>query len=258
MIGAVTFPARFFPPLFDVRGRPCLNGGMIASYAKAIAQLPDPRLAKIVLKSLAVTIVLYVLVYFATGWLVNHFLSSVSIFGWHPLTILAEWLSGLLVFFISLLLFPAVATTVLSFLLEDVARAVELAYYPALGEVRRQGFGELLWQAGRFMAIMLIVNIVGLVVYIPLAIFFGLGAALYLIINGYLFGREYFELVAMRRLDPKTADALRRAHGGRVWLGGIVLALISAIPILNLLAPVIGTAAMLHEFEALRKEDGLM
>lgn len=232
--------------------------GMIASYAKAVAQLPDPRLAKIVLKALAATLVLYVLVYLATGWLVNHYLSGVSIFGWHPLTILTEWLSGIVIFFISLLLFPAVATTALSFLLEDVARAVELASYPALGPARRQGFGELLWQAVRFMVIMLIVNIVGLVVYIPLAIFFGLGAALYLVINGYLLGREYFELVAMRRLDPKTADALRRAHGGRVWLGGIVLAFISTIPVLNLLAPVIGTAAMLHEFEALRTQDGLV
>jgi uncharacterized protein involved in cysteine biosynthesis len=231
---------------------------MIASYAKAVAQLPDPRLAKIVLKALAATLVLYVLVYLATGWLVNHYLSGVSIFGWHPLTILTEWLSGIVIFFISLLLFPAVATTALSFLLEDVARAVELASYPALGPARRQGFGELLWQAVRFMVIMLIVNIVGLVVYIPLAIFFGLGAALYLVINGYLLGREYFELVAMRRLDPKTADALRRAHGGRVWLGGIVLAFISTIPVLNLLAPVIGTAAMLHEFEALRTQDGLV
>ncbi len=87
---------------------------------------------------------------------------------------------------------------------------------------------------------------------------FRLGAALYFIINGYLLGREYFELVATRRLDPRTADAMRRAHLGRVWLNGIVLALISTIPILNLLAPVISTAAMVHEFEALRTRDGLV
>ena len=231
---------------------------MIASYAKAIAQLPDPRLAKIVLIGFVITLVLYVIVYFATAWLVDHFLSGISIFGWHPLTILTEWLSGIAIVLISLLLFPAVATTVLSFLLEDVARAVEAAHYPSLGAARRQGFGELLWQALRFMAVVLIINLVGLIFYIPLAIFFGLGAALYLIINGYLFGREYFELVAMRRLDRRTADALRRAHLGRVWLGGIVLAFISTVPVLNLLAPVIGTAAMLHEFEALRSRDGLV
>ncbi|HEY1722661.1 MAG TPA: EI24 domain-containing protein [Magnetospirillaceae bacterium] len=231
---------------------------MIASYAKAIAQLPDPKLAKIVLIGLVATLILYALVYVAVGWGAHHILYRVDIFGWHPLTIFSEVLGGVAVFILTLLLFPAVATTVLSFLLEDVARAVEAAYYPSLGVVRRQGFGELLWQAVRFMLVMLVINIVGLIFYIPLAIFFGLGAALYFIINGYLLGREYFELVAMRRLDRRTADALRRAHLGRVWLGGIVLAFVSTVPFLNLLAPVIGTAAMLHEFEALRSRDGLV
>jgi uncharacterized protein involved in cysteine biosynthesis len=189
---------------------------------------------------------------------VHHLLYRVDIFGWHPLTIFSEVLGGVAVFIITLLLFPAVATTVLSFLLERIAHAVEASYYPNLGAARRQGIPELIWQALRFTLVMLLVNLVGLVVYIPLAIFFGLGAALYLVINGYLLGREYFELVAMRRLDPRTADALRRTHSGRIWLGGIVLALISTVPFLNLLAPVIGTAAMLHEFEALRTRDGLV
>jgi len=231
---------------------------MIASFAKAVAQLPEPRLAKIVLFAFVVTLVLYVLVYLLVGWGAHHILYRVDIFGWHPLTIFSEVLGGVAVFIITLLLFPAVATTVLSFLLDRVARAVEASHYPSLGPARRQGVAEVTWQALRFTAVMLLVNLLGLVVYIPLAIFFGLGAALYLVVNGYLMGREYFELVAMRRLDPRTADMLRRTHSGRIWLGGIVLALISTVPFLNLLAPVIGTAAMLHEFEALRTRDGLV
>lgn len=231
---------------------------MITSYAKAIAQLPDPKLARIVLLGLVSTLVLYVLVYLVVGWAAHHILYRIDIFGWHPLTIFSEVLGGIAIFILTLLLFPAVATTVLSFLLDRVARTVEAAYYPGLGPARRQGVSELIWQALRFATVMLLINLLGLVVYIPLAIFFGLGAALYFIVNGYLLGREYFELVALRRLDLRTADALRRAHLGRLWMGGIVLALISTVPFLNLLAPIIGTAAMLHEFEALRTHDGLV
>lgn len=231
---------------------------MIASYAKAIAQLPEPRLAKIVLFGLVATLILYVIVYLAVGWTAHHILYDIDILGWHPLTVFSEVLGGVAIFILTLLLFPAVATTVLSFLLERVALAVEAAYYPGRGPARPQAVHELAWQALRFTLVMLVVNLVGLIFYIPLAIFFGLGAALYFVINGYLMGREYFELVAWRRLEPRQADALRRAHLGRIWLGGIVLAVISTVPFLNLLAPVIGTAAMLHEFEALRRADGLV
>jgi uncharacterized protein involved in cysteine biosynthesis len=229
--------------------------GMIASFAKAVGQLTDPRLARIILYGLAATILLYVILSFAVGWALHHFLYRVDIFGWHPLTIFTEVASWIAIGFLTLLLFPAVATTTLSFMLESVCAAVEGRYYPSLGPARKQGFVEMLWQAVRFMAVLLLINLLVLPVYIGALIIFGAGAALYFIVNGYLLGREYFELVAMRRLPQRDADALRRAHSGRIWLGGIVLAFVSTVPILNLLAPVIGTAAMLHEFEALRTRD---
>ena len=231
---------------------------MIASFAKAFAQLPEPRMARIVLQALVVTIIVFAIVLAGVWWLEQHFLDQIDIFGWHPLTMFTEVLGWVATFVISLMLFPSVATTMLSFLVEGVARAVEATYYPALGPARRQGMGEMTWQAVRFALVMLLINLLALPVYIPLAIFLGLGAALYFLVNGYLLGREYFEQVAYRRLDLRTADGLRRAHLGRIWLGGIVLALISTVPFLNLLAPVVGTAAMLHEFEALRRRDGLV
>jgi uncharacterized protein involved in cysteine biosynthesis len=231
---------------------------MIASFAKAIAQLPDPRMARVVLAALAVTIVLYLIVLAGVWWLEQHLLYRVDIFGWHPLTMFTEVLGWVATFIVSLMLFPSVTTTMLSFLVESVARAVESRYYPALGPARRQGVGEMTWQAVRFALVMLLINLLALPVYIPLAIFFGLGAALYFLVNGYLLGREYFEQVAMRRLDVRSVDALRRAHLGRIWVDGIILALISTVPIANLFAPVIGTAAMLHEFEALRRPTELL
>ena len=231
---------------------------MLASYAKAIAQLADPRMAKILLWGILATLALYVAFYAAVYWAAQHFLYRVDIFGWHPLTLLSEIVGGVATFILSLLLFPAVATTMLSFLLEAVCRAVEDAHYPGRPPARKQGFGELLWQAARFALVMLIVNLIGLAIYVPLAILFGLGALLFYVVNGYLLAREYFELVAMRRLDPKRADALRRAHLGRLWITGIVLAVVSTVPFLNLLAPIVGTATMVHEFEALREGEGLL
>ncbi len=61
-------------------------------------------------------------------------------------------------------------------------------------------------------------------------------------------------MVAWRRLEPAAADRLRRRHWLRLWLLGILLALLSTIPLVNLLAPLIATAAMVHEVEKLRSK----
>jgi CysZ protein len=67
--------------------------------------------------------------------------------------------------------------------------------------------------------------------------------------NGYLLGREFFEAAARRFHDRDGARALRQANAGRVFLGGIVIALFLAIPILNLFTPLFATAFMVHVYK---------
>ena len=73
-------------------------------------------------------------------------------------------------------------------------------------------------------------------------------------VNGYLLGREYFELVALRRIGPEEARRLRKAHRGKLFIAGVATALLLTIPVVNLLAPVVVTAAMVHLFENWRKD----
>jgi uncharacterized protein involved in cysteine biosynthesis len=72
-------------------------------------------------------------------------------------------------------------------------------------------------------------------------------------VNGYLLGREYFELVAMRRAPSAEASALRRRHRLQAFATGLVIAALLTVPFINLLAPLLGTAAMVHVFEGLRE-----
>ena len=72
-------------------------------------------------------------------------------------------------------------------------------------------------------------------------------------LNGYLFGRTYFEVVALRRLDRGTAKAVRRHFAGRVFIGGLMITGLFSLPLVNLIAPVIATAFMVHVFESLRR-----
>jgi CysZ protein len=64
--------------------------------------------------------------------------------------------------------------------------------------------------------------------------------------NGYLLGREYFELVALRHHASAQVKRERRANRYTVWGAGLIVALFAMIPVLNLLAPLFGTAFMVH------------
>jgi len=57
--------------------------------------------------------------------------------------------------------------------------------------------------------------------------------------------------VALRRLDVIAARAVRRRFALRVFVGGVVIAALFAVPLVNLAAPVLATAFMVHVFEGL-------
>ena len=73
-------------------------------------------------------------------------------------------------------------------------------------------------------------------------------AAAWLIVNGWLLGREYFEQVAMRRLSRRSADQLRKHRAGKILATGIVLTLLLSIPLFGLVLPVFATCVMVHRF----------
>ena len=75
--------------------------------------------------------------------------------------------------------------------------------------------------------------------------------ALFWVVNGYLIGREYFELVALRHLPFAEVAALRKRHRMRVFLAGVIIALFTTVPLLNLFAPLFGTALMVHTYKRL-------
>ena len=147
-----------------------------------------------------------------------------------------------------ILLLPAFVGLIASFMLEWICRAVEARYYPDLPEARSQSITEAIVIGLRFAVILILLNILLLLLIFFPPVYFVVGWAL----NGYLLGREYFELVACRRLNHAEIRATRRSHGVATWLAGLVIAVIASIPIVNLFLPLFGTAFMLHTFERLR------
>ncbi len=214
---------------------------MIAALFKAFAQLSDPHLRRVVRFGIAAAAATYAGLVAAAWWALAH----TTWFGGGWTDTAGHLAAGLLALVLPLPVFPALATTLMSVRLEAVARAVEDRHYPGLGPPRPQGWAEVLATAARFLGVTVLANLAALPLY-ALLLVTGLAAPLALVINGYLLGREYFELVAFRRLAPAQARLLFRTQLGRFWLAGMVIALLFGLPLVNLLAPVVATAFMRH------------
>jgi len=223
---------------------------MISALVKAFAQLSDPRLRGVLIFGIAAAAAAY-LALVGLAWVL---LGHTSWFETHWVDRASHVLVGLVTLLAPLPFFPALSTTAMSFRLEAVAEAVEGRHYPALSAPRPQPWTEVLVVSLRFLAATLVINLVALPVY-ALLLLTGFAFILTLVINGYLLGREYFELVALRRLSPAEARILFRNRLGQWWLAGAVIAFLFTVPLLNLAAPVLGAALMVHRFQALRPLD---
>jgi CysZ protein len=107
--------------------------------------------------------------------------------------------------------------------------------------------GEALWAALRFTAVVVVVNLgVLLLVLLP-----GINVTAFFVANAYLLGREYFEAVAIRFLPREAVAELRNRYAAQLFVAGLLIALVLAIPVVNLLTPLFATAFMVHVFKAL-------
>ncbi len=238
---------------------------MFAALSKAIAQCADPAFSRVLWRAVAVSLVTFLLLWalagallaWGGGWLFD-WLVAEGVTGFWLDTL--EWVLGALavagVLLASFILFPAVMVLILEFMLEDIALAVERRHYPGQPPARAQPWREVIVSGLVFVVVAVAVNLLVLPLYLVLLFLPPFNLLLFYGVNGYLFGREYFDLVAFRRLDSPEARRLRRRYRGRVFLAGVPVAVMMTIPIVNLFAPIVATAFMLHTFEGLRRRAG--
>jgi CysZ protein len=124
-----------------------------------------------------------------------------------------------------------------------IASAVERRFYPWLPRAESASILEQAWDS-----ISLSINVLALSIAALIFAFIvpGLGLVLGWVIASYAIGRGLFVAVAMRRMSRSIAESVYLQNRGIVLAQGGVLALAAYIPLLNLLIPVVGTAAMVH------------
>lgn len=219
---------------------------MFKSISLTLGQLGDPRLRSVLVMSIGASLLLIVALTIGVGYL----LSAMAQTGTEWLDSLLVWLGAVGTFIFALIFFPGSVQLVSGLFADRVADAVMSTHYPTAPTPRHVPVGEVLGDGLRFAFLSIGLNILALPLYFVLP---GLNLIVFYGLNGYLLGREYAEMVGQRTLDKMSMRVFRSANRTSLFLGGVLIAVLSTIPVLNLTTPVVATAFAVHEHERLRR-----
>ncbi|MGE3690642.1 MAG: EI24 domain-containing protein [Novosphingobium sp.] len=213
---------------------------MLTALILSLRQLLDPAVLRVLLKSMAITLLLFVglggLAWWAGGWVLA---------AWGLSEELGSLVALLAIVLGAWLLWRIVALAVLQFFAVEVVKAVEARHYPrALATARDPDWREELKGSLAGAVRTVLFNLLAL----PLALLLlitGIGPALvFWLVNAVLLGRELTDMVWARHRHARGALA-PVSRFERIVLGGVSTAMLS-LPVANLLAPIVGAAMATH------------
>jgi CysZ protein len=227
---------------------------ILGDFLKALGQITDGRFLGVLAIGLGLTIAL----------LVGFYLVFVTVIGWIvPESFTLPWIGEItwvdnalnwagvpVMLLLSSILMVPVASAFISMFLETIAAAVERKHYPNLPPARSIGIIGGLVDAVKFLGLLIVVNLLALVLYL---VFTPLAPILFWVVNGVLLGREYAQLVALRRSDAAGAAAFRKRHRPTIFAAGVLMAVPLTIPVVNLLVPILGAATFTHLYHRLTR-----
>ena len=211
---------------------------MLTAARDAFAQIFTPPFRSVLWKSLGLTLAILALVWFGLDRVVLSYATVTN--PW--LATAVSVLTGLGLFIALAFLVAPASSLVAGFFLDELAERVEREIGPPEKVGRAPPAGATLWLATKFAGVSALVNLFALLLLlVP-----GVNLIAFFTANAYLLGREYFELAALRYRPIDEVRALRRKHRLFLFLCGFPIAAFVAVPLVNLLTPLFGTAFMVR------------
>lgn len=216
----------------------------LSDFKLAFGVLREPFAWLVLLAGLVGTLLVFMGIACLAWWLIGglDWLDQ----GWFAKTRWDEWMfrgvGSLLVLVVGWFTFPLVVTAMTGLFLEPLADRIERRHYPTAPTPRKVPLGEQIHSSLRVLIRGIGWNLLALPFYfIPV-----FNVAVYVLLNAFLLSREYFQVVAVRHVSLAEAKVLYRAHRKDMLRGGMTLSLLFVIPGVNLCAPLLATAWMVH------------
>jgi len=224
---------------------------MTRAFFLSLGQIGDPAIAGVFLKALALTVLLLVALgsglWFGAEHLAARYVGEDG-------SALAGAAAVLAALALGWLLFRTIAIAVMDIFADDVVIAVERKHYPAALDTARKitlarSVGMGLGAAGRAI----LVNIAASPLYLLLLVT-GIGTPIaFILVNGWLLGRDLGDMVAARHMPREAMRGWRATTRGPRFVLGLAVAGLFVVPIVNLLAPVLGAAMATHLFHGRKR-----
>ncbi len=220
---------------------------MITAFLLSTRQLGDRAILAVLAKSLGLTLAIFV----ALG--VGLYVALDTAMTWASgqrdgvgIVAIATLVIGI---GIAWLTFRIVAIAVIGLFADEVVAAVEAKHYPAaLARAHPIGFATSLRMGAGSAARAILANLAMLPVYLVL-ILTGVGTPIaFLLVNGWLLGRDLGDMAAARHVPAAALRPLARTKRGERMLLGVAVTALLVVPLVNLFAPIIGAAMATHLF----------
>ncbi len=231
----------------DPRARLADAGAMVTAFLLSVRQLGDRAILAVLAKSLGVTLAIFV----ALG--VGLYVALDAAMTWASgqrdgvgIVAIATLVIGVGVAWLT---FRIVAIAVIGLFADEVVAAVEAKYYPdALARAHPIGVAASLRMGAGSAARAILVNLVMLPVYLVLIVT-GIGTPIaFFLVNGWLLGRDFGDMAAARHVPAAALRPLATANRGARMLLGLAVTALLVVPLVNLVAPIIGAAMATHLF----------
>lgn len=226
---------------------------IFAAFSKAISQSFDPAFRSVLLKGIALALGFLVLVFLGLGQITSWIFGGTLSLPWIgsiDISAAVSIASFFMALLLSVFLMVPVASLMSSFFIDDVANAVDRKHYPHLGKAAKIPFSQAISDTLNFLGLIIAANLCALILYLVFAPF---APFIFWSLNGYLLGREYFQMVATRRIGRTEEKKLWRKNIGTLWTAGVCMAAPLSIPLANLFVPILAAATFTHLFNQLNQ-----
>lgn len=224
----------------------------LRALSRGWADLFRARIFNLVLIGIALTIGLFITLQTGIFWLARALIPGGISLPWiGPIDAgnLLSWGTLALFPLMGFFLMAPVAAGFCGVFAERVSQAVEEVHFPHVVPSPPDFLDGLLESLALIGAVIVvaILSLLATPVLGPLApvLFYGL--------NGWLLGREFFQMAARRHLNAAEAAELRRRNMARITITGVIIAFLLTVPVFNIVVPLLSAATFTHLFHLSRE-----
>ena len=228
---------------------------MISSFLKTFRQVNDPKILRALGLATVFTLLAIFLAVTVGVVLMDNLLDffSNTLQSWFGkgeswFRGFAQFLGGSLILMISYFFFAGIHGAFIGIFIDDILDSVHRKHYPDLPWQKPPTMMQSLIFSGRILVMTIVFNLLASPLLILGWFIPPIGLSLQIVLNGYLLGKEYGQLVEFR--IPKNQS---ESNAPKYFANGMIASCIWIVPILNLLAPILLAGSVLHTRLSLKK-----